>query len=375
MRDEVLDLSIVIPSYNPDEKLQKVVEGLKAKGFHDLIVVNDGSDKEHLEPFEKIAGDCTVIHHKENKGKGRAMKTAFAFCLENRRKSKGVITVDGDNQHHPEDVYACGQALLENEEALVLGCRNFKGDDVPFKSKYGNGITKGVFKVLCGLKISDTQTGLRGISMKKLPEIMEIRGERYEYETNMLLETKNLNMPITEVMIRTIYINDNESSHFNPIKDSIKIYGIIIKFFMNSIASTAIDLTLFFLLSLLLGKLPASSGIVIFVSTALARICSSLFNYKVNKTVVFGGGSTWSIVKYYILCVCQMSISAGIVYLVSESLMASSLVSTVIKAITDTCLFFISFRIQKNWVFKKTTSDKLQTGFILNGNVGLKKTK
>lgn len=353
--DGVLNLTIVIPSYNPDEKLQKVVEGLREKGFHDIVVVNDGSDKEHLKPFEYVGNQCTVIHHKENKGKGRAMKTAFSFCMENRKKSLGVITVDGDNQHHPDDVYACGKALLEHSDHLILGCRNFASDDVPFKSKYGNNITKGIFRVLCGLKISDTQTGLRAISMKQLPEIAKIRGERYEFETNMLLETKNMEMAITEVPIKTIYINDNESSHFNPIKDSIKIYGMIIKFFMNSIASTAIDLGLFFVISLLLGKMNLMQGTIVFMATAIARACSSLFNYKVNRNVVFGQGNSLSIVKYYVLCVCQMMVSATIVALISNWLVASSLISTVIKAVTDTCLFFISFRIQKNWVFKKET--------------------
>lgn len=355
MQDAVLNLTIIVPSYNPDEKLEKVVEGLRKKGFHDIVVVNDGSDEKHLEPFEHIDGLCTVIHHKENKGKGRAMKTAFSFCLENRRHSFGVITVDGDNQHHPDDVYACGQELLDHPDSLVLGCRDFSSDDVPFKSKYGNGITRGVFRFLCGIKISDTQTGLRAFSFKALEDMLEIKGERYEYETNVLLETKNMNMPIAEVPIRTIYINDNESSHFNPIKDSIKIYGIILKFFANSIASTGIDLLLFYVLSLIFTKGNLQQSAVIFLATALARICSSLFNYKVNRKVVFGNGSSWSIVKYYVLCVCQMMISAALVYLVSNDLGVQGFLCTVIKAITDTCLFFISFRIQKNWVFRKST--------------------
>lgn len=375
MQDTVLNLTIVIPSYNPDEKLHKVVDGLRERGFHDIVVVNDGSDEEHLKPFEYVGNRCTVIHHKENKGKGRAMKTAFAFCMENRKKSLGVITVDGDNQHHPEDVYACGKALLENREHLILGCRNFSSDDVPFKSKYGNNITKGIFSVLCGLKISDTQTGLRAISMEQLPKIAQIRGERYEYETNMLLETKNMEMEITEVPIKTIYINDNESSHFNPIKDSIKIYGMIIKFFMNSIASTAIDLVLFFAISLLLGKMSLMQGTSVFLATVIARICSSLFNYKVNRKVVFGQGNALSLVKYYILCVCQMMVSATIVTLISNWLVASSLVSTVIKAVTDTCLFFISFRIQKNWVFKKQAQESEAEVLFFRHKLPMKKAK
>ncbi len=372
MQDAVLDLTIVVPSYNPDEKLKLVVEGLRARGFHDIIVVNDGSDEAHQAPFEMV-GNCTVIHHKVNKGKGRALKTAFSFCMENRKGSQGVITVDGDNQHHPDDVYACGKALLENRQSLVLGCRNFKNDDVPPRSKFGNGITKGIFRTLCGLRISDTQTGLRAISMSKLPDMMEVKGERYEYETNMLLETKNMEMPICEVPIRTIYIDENESSHFNPIKDSIKIYSMILKFFMNSILSTVIDLTLYFVISLLLTRIHFAQASIVFVATIFARACSSFFNYKMNRKVVFGQGGAHSVVKYYILCACQMTVSAILVYLLTYILVASSLLSTVMKAVVDTCLFFISFRIQKNWVFKEERKQIPTGGMLLNRNVKMDK--
>lgn len=366
--DQVLDLTIIIPSYNPDEKLEKVVEGMLEKGFHDIVVVNDGSNDEHMTPFDKVGDRCSVIHHKVNKGKGQAMKTAFEFCLQNRKNSLGVITVDGDNQHHPDDVYNCGKALLENKDDLILGCRNFKSDDVPARSKFGNNITRNVFRFMCGLKVSDTQTGLRAIAMENLEKMLLIKGERYEYETNMLLETKNMNMHITEVPIKTIYLNENESSHFNPIKDSIKIYGTIIKFFMSSIASTILDLTLFYIASLIFTKLGLYQANVIICATAFARVCSSFFNYKMNRSVVFGGGSTLSIVKYYVLCIIQMSVSALLVYAISHSLAASTALSTVIKAVIDTCLFFISFRIQRNWVFRKKQI-KMVTESVGVGNV------
>lgn len=375
MKDSVLDLCIIIPSYNPDDKLVKVVEGLRAKGFHDIIVVNDGSDSDHQKPFEQIDKDCTVIHHKVNKGKGRAMKTAFSFCLDNRKNSAGIITVDGDNQHHADDVYACGKALLDNPEQLVLGCRNFSGDDVPARSKFGNTITKNVFRFLCGIKISDTQTGLRAFATNRLEEMLEIKGERYEYETNMLLETKNYDIPVREIPIRTIYLDENNSSHFNPIKDSIKIYGIIIKFFINSIASTGIDLLLFFIANLLLHHTVLQEAAIIFLATAFARVCSSLFNYTMNRKVVFGRGNATSIVKYYILCVCQMTVSAGIVFLLSSFLASSSFMTTVIKAITDTCLFFISFRIQKDWVFHKPQVKKEHVAFSFRTQTIAKKMK
>ena len=204
MKDEVLDLTIVVPVYNPDEKLQKMVKGLRERGFHDIIVVNDGSDEEHMKPFTQVEGDSTVIHCRKSRGKGKAMKIAFAFCKENRKRSQGVIIASSDNQYHPDDVYACGKALLENNGHLILGCRNFHDHSISFKAKFGNGIIKGVFRVFCGIKVSDTKAGLRAISMSLIPKIMEIKGERYEYDTNMLLEAKLLELPITEVPIRTL---------------------------------------------------------------------------------------------------------------------------------------------------------------------------
>lgn len=204
MKDEVLDLTIVVPVYNPDEKLQKMVKGLRERGFHDIIVVNDGSDEEHMKPFMQIEGDSTVIHCRKNRGKGRAMKIAFSFCKENRQKSKGIIIASSNNQHHPDDVYACGKALLEHNGHLILGCRNFHDERISFKTKFGNGIIKGAFRIFCGIKVSDTQAGLRAISMSLLPKIMEIKGEHDEYDTNMLLEAKLLELPITEVPIRTL---------------------------------------------------------------------------------------------------------------------------------------------------------------------------
>jgi len=204
MRDEVFDLTIVVPVYNPDVKLQKVINNLRMKGFHDIIVVNDGSDEEHMKPFSVVEGHCTVIHYRRNRGRGRAFKIAFAFCQEHRRKSQGVIVVDMESQHHPDDVYACGKALLENNGHLILGCRNFQEQGISIISKFGNGIRKGMFRVFCGISVSDTGAGLRAIGMARLPELMEIKGERYEYETNMLLETKKMSLPITEVPVRSL---------------------------------------------------------------------------------------------------------------------------------------------------------------------------
>jgi hypothetical protein len=155
----------------------------------------------------------------------------------------GVITVDGDGQHAPEDIVRCGQELLHyNNQRVILGCRDFSQDDVPFKSRYGNNITRFAFLALCGIKISDTQTGLRAIPAEFLKAMVEYKGERFEYETNMLLQMKNQVIPFSEVKIATIYLDENASTHFHPFRDSFKIYKIILKYSISSGASALLEI-------------------------------------------------------------------------------------------------------------------------------------
>ena len=198
-------ISVVLPSLDPDDKLLTVIDGLIDQGFDDIILVNDGSKPENLHYFETAAATPAVqlLHHEVNRGKGAALKTAFTWFLENRPDRTGVVTVDGDNQHHPEDTKACALRMLEQNQ-LVLGVRDFSLPHVPARSRTGNRITSGVFKVFVGMNISDTQTGLRAIPRKDLQILNTIFGERFEYETNMLLAMKEYRIPFEEVKIRTV---------------------------------------------------------------------------------------------------------------------------------------------------------------------------
>jgi len=227
--NKINDIIIIIPSYNPDEKLVELTEELIANGFSKLVVVNDGSVKESIPFFEAVSGheECQVLTHKVNSGKGRALKTAFAHC-QCMKECVGVITVDGDGQHLVKDILACAQVLRKNPENVILGVRDFNKPDVPFRSKFGNTMTRTVFRLLCGIRISDTQTGLRAIPLQRLAEFASWDGERYEYETNMLLMMKKKGIAWEEVKISTVYLDDNARSHFNPLKDSWKIYKTIL---------------------------------------------------------------------------------------------------------------------------------------------------
>lgn len=349
-----MKVTVIIPSLNPDEKLIAVINALLERGMKDILLVNDGSDANHMEPFEyaKSKG-LTVLNHEINRGKGRGLKTAFEWCIKNRPDIDGVVTVDGDNQHKAEDIEKCAHRMVElGGKSIILGCRDFSGPDVPKKSRIGNNITSGVFKFACGIKISDTQTGLRAIPYRYLADMVRIKGERFEYETNMLLEMKKLNIPFDEVQIKTVYIEENASTHFHPVRDSFKIYAVILKFLCSSIASSLVDLCIYALLSFALtGVLDDAAAIC--VATIVARVVSSAFNYTVNRKAVFKSDKPIlkTTVRYYILCVCQMFVSYGLVYGLSMLFGMAGAVTVVIKLPVDIILFLISFRIQRAWVF------------------------
>ena len=349
-----MKISVVLPSLNPDEKLLMVVDGLIKEGFDDIIIVNDGSDEEHIAPFKQASEykEVTVLTHEVTRGKGRALKTAFEYCINNRPDIAGVVTVDGANQHRPQDIKACCEKMKENPKKVILGCRDFSGEEVPWKSRFGNNVTKGVFKFACGIKISDTQTGLRAIPAKYLPLLSGVKGERFEYETRVLLEMKRRHIEFDEVKIETVYIEENATTHFRPIKDSIIIYAVIIKYLIGSVASFLIDIGLFTALQYLIGD-RVSTSVNILISTIGARVISSLFNFFYNRNAVFESEESVgkTMLRYYILCVCQMGVSYGFVNLLAMLTGASKALTSVIKVLVDIILFILSFQIQRRWVF------------------------
>lgn len=349
-----MKISVILPSLNPDEKLMMVVEGLIKEGFDDIIIVNDGSDDKHMEPFiqaQKLS-QVTVLTHEVNRGKGRGLKTAFEYCIKNRPDIDGVVTVDGDNQHRPVDIKACCVKMMEEPDKLVLGCRDFSGEQVPPKSKIGNNITRFVFRFACGIKITDTQTGLRAIPAKYLPLMAQIKGERFEYETQMLLETNKSKIAFNEIPIETVYIDENATTHFHPIRDSFKIYAVIIKFIMSSLISFGVDYMLFLVLEILLEN-HVEKWLKILIATAGARLISSMVNYYFNRKAVFESDVPVrkSMPKYYALCVCQAGVSYGFVNLLSYAFKAKNFATSVIKIVIDVILFLVSFQIQRRWVF------------------------
>lgn len=351
-------IACVIPCLDPDAQLPDVVSGLLASGFRTVILVDDGSSAETQRYFDDSLplGNVVLLRHEVNLGKGAGIRTAVRYLSEHPEDSDGMITVDCDGQHLASDAVKCAQMLCETGDP-VLGVRDFSGADVPPRSRFGNRMTCFTFRLLCGLKITDTQTGLRAFPAAAYPFLLALPGNRYEYETNMLLEAKRNGLSFREVPIETVYLDNNRASHFRPLRDSLRIYRVFLRFLLSSLSSALLDYLVFFLTHLLLETAvpELSEWWTIAVSTAVARLCSSVVNFCLNRSLVFEsrGGIGKTVLRYYTLAIPQMSVSALLVYLLSLAFGAKTgILRTLIKVVVDVILFVVSFRVQREWVFR-----------------------
>ncbi|MGI6717168.1 MAG: glycosyltransferase [Eubacteriales bacterium] len=345
---------IVIPALDPNERICILVGDLVKAGFSNIVIVDDGSMEDNKKYFEILKANygCRILKHAVNMGKGRALKTAFNYVLNEFPDTAGVVTADCDGQHTVEDIIKCSNELEQNPSSLIMGVRDFSKDNVPFRSRFGNIATVYAMRFFCGIRLSDTQTGLRGIPIEFMSHLLNVSGERFEFETHMLIATRDYGVKITEVPISTVYINNNSSSHFRPLTDSLKIYSIFLYFIAASLISFIVDIGVF---SLTLPLFFGLTGVYyIWFATGFARVVSSAVNYAINQRRTFKNRAKVrdSMPKYFTLCLVQMAASAGLVSLFHSALGGSE---TFIKIIIDTLLFFVSFQIQRAWVFKKNS--------------------
>ncbi|MCI8870554.1 MAG: glycosyltransferase [Lawsonibacter sp.] len=330
---------VLIPAYQPDGGLPELVSGLEAAGL-EAVVVDDGSTA-GLEAFRLLEQRGTaVLRHPENRGKGRALKTGLAYMAG--QGFQAAVTADADGQHTVEDILRVARALEEHPGRLILGARDV-AQMLP-RSRAGNTLTRRLFQILHGIRLQDTQTGLRGIPFTEssIPGLLELSGDRYEYEMEMLLYSGRL-FPegVTEIPIETIYLNQNQSSHFRPLADGMKIYRILFRdfprFLCSSLLAFGLDYAAFNALYYLVFRrtLPA---------TVLARVLSAGVNFQVNRSVVFRAeGTSYTAWNYLKLALCLLALNGGAMYLLVDVL---GLPAAVMKLIVEALLYLSSFAVQ-----------------------------
>lgn len=359
------DIAVIIPALDPDDRMVTLVKELHDFGYQNIILVDDGSKIINRKYFKtcKETYNCKIIRHVVNFGKGIALKSAFNYILESRPDIAGAVTVDCDGQHVLNDITTCAKLTTENPDKLILGCRQFDDSSIPWRSRFGNRMTRRIIRLLCGIRVSDTQTGLRGLPISLIRDYFaNTKGERFEYEMNMLIAAREHMIPVQEFPIETIYLENNESSHFNPLLDSIRIYKVFLKFMLSSLSSFIIDIGLFYLLGVILRPfIPESvmvfkgfvfgGALLTLLRTVISRLFSSLYNFFINKHQVFHNDSKSPsiLAKYYILCVIQLILS----WLLVDHMLGFIAYRTIRKCIIDSLLFVVSFQIQREWVFKK----------------------
>ena len=340
--------ALIIPAYKPGREMLELLDRFKDNADFLPVVVDDGSGEAFREIFDAVPDFAVLLRHEVNRGKGAALKTAIAHILQELPDCALALTADADGQHRYEDILMVNQSAKAHPGALVLGGRRFDGD-VPFRSRFGNGVTRQVFAIASGCKVYDTQTGLRVFDRAAMERFLKVPGDRYEYEINMLLDAAQSGMPIVEETIATVYLNDNESSHFNPFKDSIKIYMCILKFCASSLLAFVVDYVLVLLLSALTAGMGAKLSLV--VSVVLARLISSAVNFTVNRSVVFKGNETLgrAAAKYALLAAFILAANLALMYVLNILL---GWPVALAKILVEVLLFFVSFVVQGKVVYR-----------------------
>lgn len=350
------NLAVVIPSLDPTEALSPYIKNLLTRGFDHIYVVNDGSDTSYDTLFSQISDmeSCVVLTHTQNLGKGCALKTAYRHILQNFSECEGIITVDSDGQHTVKDVCQIADALVHYPKSLILGERNLTGKDVPVKSKIGNHLSALLFFLFHGIWIQDTQTGLRGFDISLVQEMISIPGDRFEYEMSVLVTCASKKIPVNTLTIDTIYLEGNVNTHFDPVKDSLKIGRVLVakacRFMASSGISSAVDILLCWTFLYLFTSLIPEDIIRIGLSVVLARCISMLVNYTINRAYVFKTTphphhSFW---RYLALALANMFALTALIYLGSSVLPLDERLASLLSS---TLLFFINYQVQRIWVF------------------------
>lgn len=290
---------VLIPAYEPDRELIRLVDTLKEDAF-DIVVVDDGSGNDYRDIFSSVSEKAHVVTLEQNSGKGAALKAGMRYIRDELPQCNHFITCDADGQHRPADVSRVRDQLHKGHD-FVLTVRERKGK-IPFRSRFGNDLSRIVYTLLTSRYLSDNQSGLRGFARHHLDWMIDVEKNNYDYEMNVLYYAAKMSLKITTLPIDAIYIENNASSHFNPIGDTVKIY--------KSLFTLALATPLSFLVTqilLLIATVTVNNryiGITVpsigAISTAVYLLLSKLIFFKRLSFREFLSTTMYTIIYYFV---------------------------------------------------------------------------
>jgi glycosyltransferase involved in cell wall biosynthesis len=331
----------LIPSYQPTDILPGLLEELRRVTASPIVVVDDGSGAGYAAIFDRIRqmADVTVLANAINLGKGAALKHGMNHILVHHPDCIGVITADADGQHAVADIVHVTEALQAEPGKVVFGVRTFD-TEVPLRSRFGNTVSRHIYRFLIGIDLSDTQTGLRAIPRRLMELCLAIRANRYEFETEQLVVIKAHRMPVREIPIQTIYIESNRDSHFRPLRDSARIYFVLLRYSIASIVTEMADLAVF-------ATVMAASGDLIW-SNLIGRLVAVWVQFMLLQSFVFrlrGGAGT--LAMYLGLVVVSGVISTALQLQIANIVP----VPVVAKVMAEVLVFVFNFLFLRDFVF------------------------
>ena len=339
----------LVPAYNPSTDLIPIIQALQeAERFEAIYAVDDGSDPCCAEIFQQLRSMGVLVHrHYINLGKGMALRTGLNVIATSHPDTPGIVTFDADGQHVPADITNVADALVQDAQALTLGARELPAD-APLRSRFGNALTRHVMRFFTGATLSDTQTGLRGIPLTLVPELLRLRSSDYDFELDMLIRAHRQGFAMHEIPIQAVYLEGNASSHFNPVIDSMKIYFVFFRYCSVSLLTAGIDYTIFAFMYL------ASRHILL--SILLARFVAASFQFYMSYSFVFRAheNRTAAVLKYLaVLTVLTLLAYTGI-YIFDALLGVSPLIA---KILVEGSIFIVSFLLLRDFVFVPKESE------------------
>lgn len=338
------DIAIVIPAYRPNQNLLHLVNELHQVCQSPIIVIDDGNVDQTI--FQALK-NVTILHHRQNQGKGAALKTGFQHVIKQHPNLHGVVTADADGQHSVSDILKIIQLLDQDDRVFFLATRTFD-QKTPLRNRLGNLITRFVFRAVTKVLVLDTQNGLRAIPTWMLPDLITVPGQRYEYEMAMLKFIATKNITIIQVPTATIYGQKDAVSSFNPLRDSLLIYRTLLQPFMRYLMTAILSFVIDYGLFIWFFHLLSHPWKAIFAVIA-ARVISGILNYLMNRFYTFKANVRWikSSGQYFLLFLLILAASA----VFTDMLIYLGLPHPLAKVLVDSTLFFISFRVQKRWIF------------------------